>query len=101
MAPTRRSAHSLHAHGCTRCKERYEDTCDQPQGNGLCRPCQGFTGWELLIANRLPRDCCRQHCRAATKDELKSYRLSTGCAWFRCSVCARTHPYRNPTRSPA
>ena len=52
----------------------------------------------LLIANRLPRDCCRAHSRLARKEELATYRLSTACDWFRCSVCARTFPFSNPTK---
>jgi hypothetical protein len=55
----------------------------------------------VLIDNRQPRDCCRLHSRLASKDELKTYRLSTDCAWFRCSVCARTFPFANPTSSSA
>lgn len=98
---TRTSVGSLHAHGCTQCRGRYEDTCGEPNSNALCRPCQGFRGWQVLIESRQPKDCCHLHSRPATKDELKTYRLSTACPWFRCSVCARTHPYRNPMRSQA
>lgn len=91
----------VHAHGCSGCGERYDDVCDEPNSNELCRRCQGFGVWELLRQNRLPRDCCFLHSRLATKDELKSYRLSTACDWFRCRVCARTFPFRNPSRSTA
>lgn len=93
--------HGVHAHGCTRCSGRYEDACDVPNGNGLCRSCQGFRPFELLRQNRLPRDCCFVHSRLMTKDELKSYRLSTACTWFRCTACSRTFPYRTPQRSSA
>lgn len=96
---TRTTSTGVHAHGCTRCRARFEDVCGSPNTNGLCRPCQGHgLGWPLLIANRQPRDCCRLHSRLARKEELKTYRLSTACDWFRCSVCARTFPYSNPTR---
>lgn len=89
----------VHAHGCAQCKARFEDTCSEPNSPGRCRSCAGAgAGWQLLISNRLPRDCCRLHSRLATKDELKTYRLSTACAWFRCSVCARTQPFTNPTK---
>lgn len=91
----------VHAHGCTRCAGRYEDTCDQPQDNALCRTCQGFDVWQLLHDNRLPRDCCYVHSRLMTKDERRSYRLSAGCPWFRCTACCRTFPYRIPQRSTA
>lgn len=98
---TRATSTGVHAHGCRSCRGRYEDTCDEPNSNGTCRTCTGSRPWALLVANRLPRDCCRLHSRLASKDELKTYRLSSGCDWFRCSVCARTFPFANPTRSPA
>ncbi len=86
-----------HAHGCTTCRARYEDNCGTSNVNGECGPCRGFQPWSLLIASRLPKDCCRVHSRPADKDEMKLYRLSPACDWFRCTACARTQPFRNPT----
>lgn len=85
-----------HAHGCTACKGRYEDTCSEPNDNRVCNPCQGFEPWQLLINNRLPKDCCRAHSRLCSKDERNHYRLSEACAWWRCLVCSRTFPYLQP-----
>lgn len=99
---TRTSTHGVHAHGCSRCHRRFEDACNEPNTDKICRRCEGHgTGWALLEANRAPKDCCRLHSRLARKDELKTYRLSTACPWFRCSICARTFPYVNPTRESA
>lgn len=86
-----------HAHGCTTCKGRYEDNCHASNVNAECGPCRGHIPWSLIIANRLPKDCCRLHSRLADKDEIKLYRLSPACDWFRCSICARTQPFYNPT----
>lgn len=97
---TRSTSTSVHAHGCMTCRARFEDGCSQPNEPRECRTCKGGVPWAVLVANRLPRDCCQLHSRLATKEELKSYRLSTACDWFRCSICARTFPYSNPTRSP-
>lgn len=93
--------YGVHAHGCTRCSGRYEDACQTPNEAGVCRPCQGFASWELLRHNRLPRDCCPVHSRLMNKDEVKQYRLSTACSWFRCTACSRTFPFRHPQRSTA
>lgn len=96
---TRMVGPGIHSHGCTGCHGRYEDVCREPNVNATCSTCRGKgASWAVLIANRLPRDCCKLHSRLATKDELKTYRLSTGCVWFRCSICARTQPYTSPTK---
>jgi hypothetical protein len=89
----------LHAHGCTRCRARYEDACTAVDSNGLCSKCAGRHGWPLLIASRQPRDCCHAYGRPTSKDDRKTYRLSAACDWFICPVCARTFPYRNPKES--
>jgi hypothetical protein len=86
-----------HAHGCVTCHARYEDTCGNSNAGGECGPCRGYLPWSLLIANRLPKDCCRVDSRPATKEEHDKYRLSPACDWFRCTACARTHPFHNPT----
>ncbi len=86
-----------HAHGCVTCNARYEDNCDASNVNAECGTCRGLRPSALLIANRLPKDCCRYNSRLATKKEMELYRLSPACDWFRCTACARTHPYRNPT----
>jgi len=96
MATVRNWAAKPHAHGCTTCKGRYEDTCLAPNTNSECRPCRGLTPWALLVANRKPRDCCYAHSRLCNKDERNQYGLSEACAWFRCLICSRTHPYLSP-----
>lgn len=90
----------VHAHGCTRCRARYEDVCATPDVSAACGDCQGRRGFALLIANRLPRDCCRAHSRLASKDDLTTYQLSRDCTWWICTVCARTQPHTNPTIDP-
>lgn len=87
----------VHAHGCTNCKARYEDICDEPDQGGTCKECNGQLGYALLILNRLPRDCCRAHSRLVTKEQAVVYALSKACAWFICTVCARTQPFVSPT----
>lgn len=102
MAVRRPVGVGVHAHGCSSCHARFEDTCETPNQARTCRQCQGGgPGWQLLIDGRLPRDCCRLHSRLARKEELKTYRLSTACPWFRCSVCARTFAFVNPTKEIA
>lgn len=87
-----------HAHGCTRCHLKYQDTCDTPQTNGLCTKCRTGRGWELLIDNARPKDCCRLECRRVTsKQEIATYRLRGDAPWFICTTCARQHPYDNPS----
>lgn len=88
----------VHAHGCTKCKGRYEDTCEQPNDNATCKACNGFKPWTLLVLGRLPRDCCRTFSRLASKDERKLYRLSEACTWFRCTTCSRTFPFTDPSK---
>lgn len=101
---TRKTGPGLHAHGCPQCKERYEDACDTPNENARCSFCRIGHGWELLRESRRPKDCCKIHSRPVEKnrqmntDEWKKYSLSTSIDWFICVVCARTHPYKNPTK---
>lgn len=82
----------MHAHGCIHCRGRYEDNCANPDGNDRCRECQGRLGWAVLALGREPRDCCVAHSRPASKPEQVLYRLSRGCSWWICGVCARTQP---------
>ena len=90
-----------HAHGCTTCHGRYEDNCADSATNAQCGPCRGHAPWVLLVASRLPKDCCRAHSRPADKDQMKLYRLSPACDWFRCTACSRTFPFSNPTEVAA
>lgn len=94
--PSTATYKGMHAHGCTRCQARYEDTCPSASVNALCGTCTGSGIWQVLHDNRLAKDCCRAHSRPASKHDLSTYRLSPGCPWFICTACARTHPYRNP-----
>lgn len=98
MARPRVKKDGVHAHGCVACKTRFEDACDKPTEWPKCADCR--TGRPvlnpLLIANRSPIACCRQHTRLCRKDELESYRLFQTCDWFICTTCKRTFPFRNP-----
>lgn len=101
--PARRSRKSLagkhHAHGCSngRCRQRYMDACLEPNEDGLCHDCRGTASRPLWVTNSDPVDCCREHSRLATKDELDGYALAGACTWYRCRKCSRTHPF-NPIR---
>lgn len=86
-----------HAHGCITCHGRYEDSCATSYEGGECATCRGQEPWSLLIANRLPKDCCRAHSRPASKEDRDRYALSPACPWFLCVACHRTHPFENPT----
>ena len=44
MAVRTSTTRHVHAHGCTRCKARYEDACFEPNNNGLCSKCDGPAG---------------------------------------------------------
>lgn len=93
----------VHAHGCKKCKGRYEDACSQMEVNGLCSYCEYGRGWDELRDARLPHDCCKLHSvpvrvdKQMKIDEMKQYKLSKGCLWFKCDFCSRTHPFINPT----
>ncbi len=89
---------TAHWHGCVRCHNAYEDNCAAKTEDNLCVECRGGRGFQLLIDNRQPRDCCRTQSRLVTKDQKKSYRLEGSRLWFICTVCARTQPY-NPQRT--
>lgn len=97
----RRTANSSHAHACTKCRHRYEDNCESEDVNSTCMGCRTGTRWQILFENRLPKDCCRQSSRLATKEEKKSYRLAgpKDWEWWRCQMCGRTHPF-NPNNEP-
>lgn len=84
----------LHAHGCLKCKERFEDACYEPEKNHLCSFCENGTGWELLRESRRPKDCCRAHSRLANKDEVKKYSLAGDARWWICTACKLTQIYK-------
>lgn len=84
---------SLHAHGCSDCHTRYEDACSTPEQDERCIACQGRPPWQYLIDNRNPRDCCRETARLVTKEEKDRFKLAGKHLWFKCKVCARTHPF--------
>lgn len=88
----RKTAGSLHAHGCRRCRTRYQDACLSPEADARCTSCNGGRAWQLLIDNANPRPCCQQ-ARLATKEERERYRLAGQQLWFICLTCARTHPF--------
>lgn len=83
-----------HAHGCPKCKNRYEDTCSERNQDRLCGSCRGIGSWQLLVDNRRPRPCCVAGSRPATKAERDSYRLAGTNSWHICPTCKRTHPVR-------
>lgn len=103
MAPKKYpKGYSVHAHGCTGCRERYEDSCLYPNNNGECLNCE--TGrpsrMPLLILSRMPHTCCFLASRLARKDEVEKRNLSRACQWFICETCRRTFPYLNPSKVP-
>lgn len=103
MATRKKAGPGVHAHGCVECKGRYEDACDEANGNARCSYCTIGHGWDELRDAKLPKDCCKLHSRPIRVDkqmridEGKTYKLSKGCVWFKCDLCSRTHPYINPT----
>lgn len=88
----------VHAHGCVRCKVRFEDACGDPKDWPVCANCR--TGRQVLnqqlIDNRLPIACCFTNSRQIRTDEIASYRVWQECGWFICTTCKRTFPYYNP-----
>lgn len=100
MAKARKMV-ALHAHGCLKCKARYEDACATPKVNEYCYQCRtGRQGWTDLIEARKPKACCRESSRPARKEELATYKLVGSAPWFICPVCARTQPFLNPREIP-
>ncbi len=93
MAKTQERKKTVHAHGCRKCKRRYEDNCKDPKTNGVCMSCASGQPPPLWVTNRDPRDCCRVHSRLARKEEYAPYLLAGSAAWFICRVCARTFIY--------
>lgn len=93
----------VHAHGCPKCKVRFEDFCSEPWLDPLCISCRAGALRTSLeaIENRQPKDCCKAFSRLARKEEIERFRLGSTCAWYFCNVCARTHPFRNPKESQA
>lgn len=95
---TRSGTKTVHAHGCKKCKVRYEDNCETPAVNGLCTGCKGHMPWRLLIESRLPKDCCRVFSRLMKdKKERATLSLAGDSDWWRCQECGRTQIY-DPTR---
>ena len=84
---------TVHWHGCITCPSAYEDNCSDTTTDGRCALCRGGRGFDLLINNRKPADCCRTDARLVTKEEKTTYRLAGARIWFRCRTCARTHPF--------
>lgn len=90
---------NVHAHGCPKCRERFEDACSEPQSDPTCVQCRtGNITWPQMRENRRPKDCCRYHSRLVMKTEVKQFRLGSTCLWFICKTCARTFPFTNPTK---
>jgi hypothetical protein len=91
----------VHAHGCVRCKVRFEDACGDPKKWPVCSNCK--TGrkvlWQALIDNRLPIDCCRRNSRPLRRDEVANYRTWQECGWWICTTCKRTFPFYDPKDS--
>ncbi len=93
-------ANKLHAHGCSRCDRRMEDTCGTPTVDLLCFTCRtGQPASALMTEGRLPQDCCFENCREANPAERATYRLAGTRIWSICRTCQRTHPKR-PWRKP-
>lgn len=100
MAIRRSGAKIVHAHGCTRCLTRYEDSCETPSVNALCSMCTYGHDWQLLVENRKPKDCCRVFSKLCTADEKKQYALAGDVPWWKCKECGRTQIYEPRTRTP-
>lgn len=69
------------------------DSCQDSPQDGLCVDCRlgPGSGWQILINNRRPKDCCKDHSRPVTKDEKTRYSLGGSQQWLRCGICARTN----------
>lgn len=77
----------LHYHGCTHCKRRYPDACEDRKPN-TCPSCRmGRTS--IYMTGIDPRPCCTENARLANKDDLKTYRLAGPGPWWLCRECAR------------
>lgn len=84
-----------HAHGCFQCSTRYTDHCADPKANGLCQACRGMDRprWEVSFD---PGGCCAGESRLVKDAQtITSYGLAGPGPWYKCRVCARTHPF-NP-----
>jgi hypothetical protein len=84
---------TVHAHGCKRCRRRYEDNCKTPTKNGTCLSCTSGHPPPIWVLNRDPKDCCRVHARRTRKEETAPYLLAGDEPWFICRICARTFAY--------
>lgn len=86
-----------HRHVCTneRCRLLYEDNCQQPETNQLCRPCRGQRRAWVYSDGRAafdPRPCCRGNTALLTEpDDLLKYECAGPGPWFQCQTCFRTH----------
>ncbi len=96
---SKKLAGTYHAHGCRRCRTRYQDACTTPDQDTLCDACRGLKPWQLLIDNAAPHPCCTTNARLVLTAEKAIYRLAGGWLWFICKTCARTHPF-DPRRTP-
>lgn len=93
-----------HAHGCMRCKVRYEDACETPDEDEFCTLCRtkGRMRLPWWPEDWLPKDCCVADSQRldpkheTQRDVLERYRLVGKNTWWRCRECARTFPY-DPT----
>lgn len=82
-----------HFHFCANreCRLIYEDNCDTPEENILCRPCRGLRR-STHDAYRDPQICCIDNCDQVTdRRELNINRLAGPGPWFQCKKCARRH----------
>lgn len=86
-------ARQHHAHGCAECHLRYTDACNIPDVDGRCQACRG-SHRPLWSLNADPAECCLEHSRLVTKEEMARYALAGSHTWYRCSQCSRTHPYK-------
>lgn len=91
---------TLHRHGCAKCRKTFEDACEEPRENrGLCFLCRtGKPGLHDQLNTWTPGSCCPMNTRPARRqkgfDEYATYKLSKGCSWWICTVCARTFIYK-------
>jgi hypothetical protein len=85
-------AGKYHAHGCSDCGLRYADACQYPLVNELCQLCRGRERplWERSTD---PADCCFENSRLVGAVEASRFFLGGDTLWFKCRVCARTHPF--------
>jgi hypothetical protein len=81
-----------HNHGCTRCRRRYWDACQDPNTASLCNSC--VTGRVSAWARGgEPAACCTTaNVRPADRTDRERYLLAGQGPWFLCKTCARQFP---------